>query len=359
VKICFLAGTLGRGGAERQLVYMLRALLAVRIDARVICLTRGESFENDIKGLGVRVEWIGSHGSRPVRLVKLVKSLRREPANILQCAHFYTNLYGAVAARILGIREIGAIRSDLFSEIRANGVLGRWQFNLPRHLIANSNLARNRAIELGRSPRSIHFLPNVVDVGEQAKKKDYGNGIGPIRIAFVGRLVNPKRPDLFLRAAASLQERMPQKKLHFTIAGDGPLRNQLTSLADELDLDGEQLQFLGSQTNMESIYSQTDVLVMSSDHEGTPNAILEAMACGIPTVATRVGGIPELLGEDRGLLVEPNNQDQLTNAITRVIDDANLRRRIGERGRVYAAQSHSLAGLAGHLTAIYEKVLAG
>ncbi len=102
LKICFLAGTLGRGGAERQLVYMLSALKRAGVQTRVLCLTQGESFEDEIKRLGVPVEWVGASGSRLVRLRRIIRSLRREPAHVLQSVHFYTNLYAALAARAAG-----------------------------------------------------------------------------------------------------------------------------------------------------------------------------------------------------------------------------------------------------------------
>ena len=356
LKVCFLVGTLGRGGAERQLVYMLRAAQKEGISTRLICLTQGESFEEEIRALGVPIEWIGASGSRPIRLARLTNSLRRDPADILQCSHFYTNLYGAVAGRILGIPGIGAIRNDLLSEIRANGVLGHWQVSLPQHLIANSELARRRAIDRGISPDRIDFLPNVVDQ-KPTRESAYCGSCPAIRISFVGRLVPQKRPELFLRVVARVSREVPERNLKITIAGDGPMRPGLEVLAAELGLGQDQLAFLGTQSDMDSVYRETDVLVMTSQHEGTPNALLEAMAWGIPTIATSVGGVPALLAEGRGLLVEPDNEDELVSTLRRLIVDSESRKRLGQSGREYVVRSHSLAALGRQLTKIYQRVL--
>jgi len=137
LEVCFLAGTLGRGGAERQLTYMLRALGSAGASTRVLCLTDGEPFQREIEALGVGVEWVGPSGSRAARLYRIIQALRRRPADILQSVHFYTNLYATVAARVVGICDIGAIRNDLSSEeLKENGLAGyrqltfSWQNNV-------------------------------------------------------------------------------------------------------------------------------------------------------------------------------------------------------------------------------------
>ena len=88
MKVCFLAGTLGRGGAERQLLYMLKALKGRDISTKVLCLTSGEAFEREIRSLGVPVEWIGKASNRPLRLLTVVDRLRKYAADIIQSTHF-------------------------------------------------------------------------------------------------------------------------------------------------------------------------------------------------------------------------------------------------------------------------------
>src|SRR5215510_2403397 len=101
LNICFVAGTLGQGGAERQLYYMLRELRENGATPRLLSLTRGEFWESRISELGVPITWIGESPSRLKRLSKIIATLRAEPPDVLQSQHFYTNLYVAGAARAL------------------------------------------------------------------------------------------------------------------------------------------------------------------------------------------------------------------------------------------------------------------
>ena len=335
---------------------MLRALDRLGVSTRVLCLTRGESFENEITSLGVPLEWIGESHLRLTRLYRLVRALRQEPPDILQSVHFYTNLYAVVAGRIAGIRAIGAIRNDLTSELRANGFWGRWQFRLPKHLIANSELAQQRAIDRGFSPDRIYFLRNAVGT-EWLNGQGWSRDGKKIRILFAGRLVEQKRPHLFLRAVSRAIAQSPVGHVSAIVAGDGPMRCELESLAEDLGLNTGEVDFIGSQEHMASVYREADLLVMTSEHEGTPNVLLEAMASGLPVVATRVGGIPEIIDDYRGLLVDPEDEDGLVAAILKLIGDPRLRLEFRRRGLEYVDHLHSLDALGSQLGTLYQEVL--
>ncbi len=354
MKVCFVAGTLGRGGAERQLVYMLQALRAVQIQTRVLCLTKGEAFEDEIRDLGVEIEWVGDSKNQFVRLGKIIRNLRRRPADILQSAHFYTNIYTALAGRVLGTPSIGAIRSDMLVETVSNGFVSRWHLGFPKEIIANSQIAVDRAIAKGIDPDRIHLVRNVV--GKQGDNSDSKNG-KVVRILFAGRLVKAKRCDLFIEMARKLLNKLPDTELEFIVAGDGPLRPDLEAAAFENDLDGKKLKFLGEQDNMSTVYRECDILVLTSDHEGTPNVVLEAMAHGMPVVATKVGGVPDVINDHCGILVEPANLEELVNAATKLIRNSDLRRKLGEHGVEHVGKHHSIGYLQDRLTHIYSNLL--
>lgn len=337
---------------------MLRALKNGGVQTRVLCLTRGEFFEREIKSLGVVVEYVGGSDSQPVRLWRIIRSLRRDPVDIIQSVHFYTNLYVAVAASVAGARGIGAIRNDLTSEeLKRNGVSGRGHLRLPRHIIANSVLARDRAIEHGIAPERIDLLPNAVDVDWLSPTRN-GNGRQTVNVLFVGRLAEQKRPDLFLRVVANLNQKLPPGTVKATMIGDGPMRSQLEALAPSLGLGPGCLKLVGQCDDMPSAYRQSDMLVLTSAWEGTPNVVLEAMACGLAVVATRVGGVTEIAGEGRGLLVDSGSEKDLTAATLKLVEDEGLRRELGKRGAEYVTRFHSIDGLRSQLTSIYHRVLA-
>lgn len=356
MKVCFIAGTLGRGGAERQLLYMLRALQDEGIDTRVLCLTKGEAYEAQIKELGIKVDWIGSSNNRIVRVLKIMNNIRKQPADILQSSHFYTNIYAAIAGRLLAIPSSGAIRSDLRFEFAVNKFYRNWQLKLPGHLIANSELAVERAVSHGVNPNKIDFLRNVVEISDNNGIQRVGEKKS-LNILFAGRLGKEKRPELFVKLASQILRDLQQFDVRFEIAGDGPLRSKLEQLVNNHVPLSTHFSFLGEQVEMSGVYRRTDILVLTSEHEGTPNVVLEAMAHGIPVVATRVGGVPEILSDKCGILVDPADFEELVAATTKLILDPDLRRDMGRNGQDYVASNHSFKYLQKRLVGIYSKVL--
>ena len=119
-------------------------------------------------------------------------------------------------------------------------------------------------------------------------------------VTFVGRLVAIKRVDVLLRGVRPAADDQPALRL--AIVGDGELRERLEGLAAELGL-GETVRFVGYRTDVVAIAAATDVAVLSSDNEGTPVALIEAAAAGVPAVATAVGGVPDVVTPETGILV--------------------------------------------------------
>ncbi len=353
MKVCFIVGTLARGGAERQLVFMLRALQNKGIKARLLCLTKGEAFEEEVKDLGIEIEWVGAMQNRFLRLCKIVSSTRKRPADILHSSHFYTNIYTAAAGRILDIPNIGAIRNDLFSEIAANRAFGRAQLTWPSHLIVNSKLAESRAIEEGISPNRLTFIRNVVE--SPASGRDHSNGKG-VNVLFVGRLVRQKRPDIFVDLADRLRTSLPDVSLSFQMVGDGEMRPEVEKLAVKYGFDKHDFHLAGERAQMSEVYKWADILVSTSAHEGTPNAILEAMSYGIPVVATRVGGIPEIVSEKCGILADPSDRDGLLRSVSELVLKPRMRACLGMEGSKYVKTSHSLDYLQQKLTGLYSRL---
>ncbi|MBK8465888.1 MAG: glycosyltransferase [Chloracidobacterium sp.] len=356
MKVGFLAGTLGRGGAERQLIYMLQALKAEQIETRVLCLTKGEAFEQEIRELGVDVDWIGSTRNQFIRLRRIVQNVRERPVDILQSVHFYTNFYAAVAGRVSRVRNIGAIRNDLTSEIKANHIFGKWHLKLPQRLIANSQIAVDRAIAKGILPENIELVRNVV-TGKSGEINLRSTDANSVRILFAGRLVPQKRPELFIEMASQLCERLFDVNLEFVIAGDGPLRSDLEHLAQKHNLENKGVKFAGETSEMSELYLSSDILVLTSDHEGTPNVILEAMAYGLPVVATTVGGVPGILNDRCGILVEPTNIEELVAAASKLIANRKLRLEMGIQGKEYVRKNHSIGYLQDRLKFIYSELI--
>ncbi len=175
-------------------------------------------------------------------------------------------------------------------------------------------------------------------------------------IGAVGRLVPIKGLEYLLEAAALVVRRRPAAV--FVLVGDGPLRLALENRARALGL-VRQVRFAGWRMDVEHVYGDLDVVVLPSLHEGTPVSVIEAMAAGRPVVATRVGGVPDLLQDgETGLLVPPRDPAALAAAILDLLEDPTLRARLGEAARGAAYPRFDVTRLAADTAAYYRGLLA-
>jgi glycosyltransferase involved in cell wall biosynthesis len=360
LKICYIAGTLGQGGAERQLFYAIQALRQSGAAVRVLSLDRGGFWEAPIKELGASVTWVGQDRSRFKRVRRIVKSLKNESADILQSQHFYANAYASLSALFLNCKAIGALRSNgCFDLSQCGKVGGRINLHLPKILAANSQSSIQYAIQ-HRVPLSrLFFLPNVVDT-DQFKPAPIAPR-GPITLLTAGRLTREKRFDRFISLVHQLRSNRGLDVRGWIVGptrADQDLRPELERQAAALGLRSNALRFLGSMPDMSSIYQQATIFVLTSEHEGTPNVLLEAMATGLPVVATNAGGVPEIVQHERtGFLAAQDNADELSTAIIALVQNPGLAKEMGARARAYVEKTHSVRQLPAHLADLYDLAL--
>ncbi len=357
LRITFLAGSLGQGGAERQLIHMLRMLQSRGAVPSVLSLTKNEFWEGPILAMGIPVTWVGQSSAQPIRLERIVVELWRNKPQVLQSCHCFTNAYVAAAARITGIREVGAIRSDTQQTVSGRfSMIRRWSLHHLRSIAVNSRASLESAIELGVRPNRLFHLPNVVDTSQFYPAGDPPSREGTVRLLAVGRLSAEKRFDRLLRILANLPVEL-RPIVRASIAGDGPLRPSLERQARELGLD-QTVCFLGPQADMAPIYRDHDLLALTSDSEGSPNVILEAMASGLPVLGTRTGGVTELVDSGvTGLVARPSDEVALAVALETLLRNRDLRRRMGAQARDRALLNHSPASLPRSLGNLYEMAL--
>jgi glycosyltransferase involved in cell wall biosynthesis len=357
LSVCFLAGTLAQGGAERQLFYILQALCQAGATPRLLTLNQGEFWEETIKALGVSVTSLGNQPSRLKRLFRIVKELRRDRPDVIQSQHFYTNAYASLAAAVLRAKAVGAIRSNGQYEVTHTGALGSWlNLRLPRTIAVNSRNAMRYAIGRGVPASRLYFLPNVVDT-QWFKPSGYLPQTAVTLVA-VGRLVKEKRFDRFISALSRLRAELRLDVRGLIVGPSSPtqdLRPGLERQARALGLYPDRLQFLGGVSDIRSIFHQASICVLTSDWEGTPNVLLEAMACGLPIVSTNVGGVPDIVEHGRtGFLFEPNDLDGLVAGLARLVEHRELRATIAQNARTFVEENHSLSRLPTPLGHLYD-----
>ena len=176
-------------------------------------------------------------------------------------------------------------------------------------------------------------------------------------IGIVGRIVPIKNHKLFIQAASQIIAK--KENTYFLIVGDGPLRKNIEDLAYKLNINKNTL-FTGWRNDLPLIYASLDILVCSSDNEGTSVSVIEAMASGCTVVTTKVGGHPDIIDNgNNGYLIEPQNIDSLTNKILEILNAPEKYLHLGENARVYAKNNFSSHRLIDDIQKHYEKLLIG
>jgi glycosyltransferase involved in cell wall biosynthesis len=208
-------------------------------------------------------------------------------------------------------------------------------------------------------PRAkVVVIPNGVDFPDQGASPDrsiareaLGLPVDGVLVGSVARLDPVKRLDVLLKALAALGG------ARAVIVGYGPQERQLTEMAAELGLN-ERVRFVGYQQDVWPWLAACDVFVLSSDWEGMPNAVLEAMGAGLPVVATAAGGTLDVVVDGvTGLLVPPRDATALASALERLIHDPNLRRTMGAAGRRRAQEFFSAQHMVERTQALYAELL--
>jgi glycosyltransferase involved in cell wall biosynthesis len=354
LRVAFIAGSLGQGGAEQQLLYLTRELRRAHVEVHVFTLSRGERYEPLFEEAGVPITFAGHHRV-PWRIADLAVTLRRFRPHVIQAGHFFTNLYVVAAARLSGAAEIGAIRNDMHFDMAECGRWGHALLHVPRTMIANSRAAARNAQGAGVDERRLHVLTNVIDLmafDRASGGRHVDTRAEAVAIA-VARLVPAKRIDRLLRALA--RARRMGARLRGVIVGDGPERGPLEALARELGLQpGGGVAFFGARGDVPRLMARADLLVLTSQHEGFPNVLLEAMTARLPVVTTPAGDAADLVRDGQtGFIVPFDDEEILVRRLIELARSPATRRVLGSAGRAHVEACCGLQGLAERALTIY------
>jgi glycosyltransferase involved in cell wall biosynthesis len=257
---------------------------------------------------------------------------------------------------LLQIQEIGAIRGDGISGVNQVGRLNAYLcLNAPRSLAVNSRNAIKNVSALGVQPERLHYLPNSIDTDHFRTLER--KSIERINLLGLGRFSEPKRFDRFLAIIDHLRK-TSSHPLRVLLVGDGPLEEDLKNQAAHMGLTPGWVEFYNQIFDPLPMYQRADIFFLTSDWEGTPNVVLEAMACALPVVSTNVGGVPEIIEHgETGFLFHPDDNAGMVSIIQELMNNQVLRKRIGRQARDYVVKNHSLTILPQSLTALYTTTL--
>jgi glycosyltransferase involved in cell wall biosynthesis len=354
-RILYVIGQLRPGGAERQLVFLLQAMDRERYRPAVAVWNyrEDEPYVSQISALKVPIYPLPATSSSFAKVLWLRQRIKRLRPEVVHSYTFFTNIAAYLGALGSGALAIGVIQGDYFEDVRSSGWLrGSMSAHWPRVQIFNSLSAlHNAGTTLSPfRPRCASVVRNGLDLERFLGGPDRALSGTPI-ILGVGSLLSLKRWDRLLKAAAELKRRGLDFQVE--IAGDGPMRSSLESLAQELGI-AERVTFLGHVPRVEDRLCAASLLAHTSDSEGCPNAVIEAMAAGLPVVATDSGDVPRLIDHGKtGFVINRGDDASLVDYVGTLLRNDALRRDMGHAGRLKAEREFRLDRLVSQTLDVY------
>ena len=306
LKVAFCITELDYGGAERCLVELTTRIDRGRFEPVVYCLgprpiDEARSCVPALERAGIELHCFGGHGARsfPRVLHRLTRHWKRTKPDVVQTFLFHANVLGRIAARRAGVpRVVCGIRVAEHGA-RWHWTLDRWTRNLvDSYVCVSRDVANFSRSVTGISADRLSVIPNGIDA-ERFRDVQAADlscfGLEPPRraITFIGRLSRQKGVDWLVEAAPELLRSLRSHDL--LIVGIGPLADSLRRRSQDLAID-DRVHFAGWRSDVPEILKASDLLVLPSRWEGMPNVVLEAMAAGVPVLASDVEGVRELLG---------------------------------------------------------------
>jgi lipopolysaccharide/colanic/teichoic acid biosynthesis glycosyltransferase/glycosyltransferase involved in cell wall biosynthesis len=382
VKVLRVIARLNVGGPAIHVINLTHGLDAMRFDSTLVTGTEnpGEgsmldlALERGVK-LVVIPEIVGQATLKPrdlKALIALYRLMRQERPQIVHTHASKPGMLGRVAARLAGVPVVvhtfhGHILHGYYGSLMS-WLLRRMERMLARlsdRIIAVSEQVKHDLVRYGvAQPEKIRVIPLGLELDPFLDSDVHRGALrGELKIAsdvplvgIVGRIFPIKNHRLFLEAAAQVAGKLPATR--FVVVGDGTLRSEIEALARQLGLE-QRVTFTGWRRDLPRVYADLDVLVVSSDNEGTPVSAIEAMASGCPVVATRVGGLPDLVEDGKvGYLVAPRDADAMADSIVGLLSDRERARQMGRSARESVRDRYRAERLCRDIEALYADLLA-
>lgn len=364
MRVAHLVYSLSPGGMENGVVNLCNKLHQHNIQALICVLQEGGSLEQRIATNQVELFHVRRHfGNDPSVPIRLAMALRKRSIDILHTHCWVTLVEGFLAAKLS--RTPGLIHGEHGTlETRPRNVaVQRMIWRRTTAITAVCHDLADRMSELtGHSRDAIDVICNGVNTEKFCPAKEAGArirselGVDPnvVLIGTVARLSKVKNHEGVLDALSRL--RQSGYNCDLVLAGDGQLRDELTAQAKNLNIH-EHVHFLGHYENVPDLINALDIVVLNSLSEGMSNTVLEAMACGAPIVATRVGENPRVIAhEESGLLVPASNTDALTHALQRLVESPELRASFGAMGRERVLAHFAIDQMVAEYAKLYDRV---
>lgn len=367
-RVLLVIPTLDRSGAEKQLTLLATGLPRDQFDVRVVALTRGGPYAEDLESHGIPLTVLGKRWKfDPFCQRRLSRLIREWRPDVIHTWLFAANAYGRLVAG--GPGQPPVVVSERCVDSWKSGwqlKLDSWQIPRTARLVGNSNSVadfyrqqqfpadRIRVVPNGiELPESAHGLPSA----ERDRRRYELAGLPPGAkvLGFVGRLARQKRVLDLIWMLVLLESLRPD--IYLLLVGDGPERESLERFVRELNVESRVI-FLGHRQDIPAILPLLDVFCLASDFEGMSNSIMEAMAVGLPVLASDIPPNRELVQEGQtGYLVPVGDRAAYARAAVLLIEDAQLAERLGAAGRQRMADDFSIEKMVAGYAQIYREVI--
>lgn len=364
MRVLHVIDNLCPGGTERQCVELVRSMVGRGVETAVFYFRPG-ALVAELEGLGVTVRpappvRFRSPGA-PIQLIRLARTIAEWAPDVIQTYGFYSNVPGILAAFLARVPVRVAGRRELARYFgRAQRSTDRWAWRLAQRIVVNSEAVRQQLIhQEGIAPNKVVVIRNGLDIGQWPAPHPYPDGPDGAVVGMVAHFRPQKDHFTFLRAAREILQAMPS--VRFCLVGSGDLEGLIRESAARSGI-ASQVDFLVGLEGeaVRAAVAKFRISVLSSkDNEGLPNAVLEAMAAGLPVVATTVGGTPEIIEDgETGFLVPAGDPALLAARVLGLLKEPSLARAMGERARRKVEREFTVDRMAGQFLGLYRGLLA-
>jgi len=357
------------GGMERGLLNLINYGDRLCFRHVILCLTDAGAFANLLASPNCEVVELHKKEGNDWRLPwRIAQAARRHRLNILHARGWPALVETALGARLARVPQtIYTFHGKTFEDLKGISLKRRWTQkamirSYRRVITLNRQMRSDLAAECSISEERIQIIANGVDVEvfrprEERQKLRAAFGLPADRLILgnVARLDPVKNHGVILRALRRLADQ--RLKVYFLLVGDGPHRTVLEQEIQRLGLASE-VRLFGYSNRVPELLNCMDLYVQSSLYEGFSNTVLEAMACGVPILATDVGGTGDILNEGReGFFFQPDDDEKLASLIVRLTQDTERRRLLGERARHRAVEQFPIQSMVRNYQTIYQDLV--
>jgi len=344
IKVLFTIGNLDVGGAEKLVVNQIKNIDKDKFEPHLCTLFQGDPNNyievfSSIPGVTYH-EFLFKGPWDIISWVKIFLLLHREKFDILCCHLFESNFIIRLLNLLTGVKTVFIFEHNIYWQKQWWKIVAdRWLAKKTAKIFVDSQAILNFTSNQEKiSKKKFAILPYPIDLTEHKKidpakvKKDYDIPSDSLVIGAVARFIEQKGLIYLIKAAAKVLHDTKRSDIYFLIVGYGNKEDELKKLVEDLNIGSRVI--IGSARDIREVLIILDVFVISSLWEGQPIAMLEAMAGGSSVVATKVGGIPEIIvNEQNGLLAEPKDENSLAENINHIIKDDDLRQRISQAAK--------------------------